>query len=109
MFVDELLGARDDGRLGVFLLHHHLVADHREVLRKDGQQLDDRLVLPGVQHAGAEIGLSQRGSVRFQTPFRHQLYHAIELRLRRFAAKDLAGLQKADQTISRSDRHRRVT
>ncbi len=35
------------GRLGVLLLHDDLVAQHREVLGKDAQQLDHGFVLPG--------------------------------------------------------------
>ena len=93
------------GRLGVILLHHHLVAQHGEVLGEDGQQFDHGFVLLARHDPGVEIGLLQFRGVHVHSPFADQPHRALELGPGGRLAKHLAGLQEADQPVAQPHRH----
>ena len=78
------------------------------MLRKDGQQLDHRLVPVCSARPGGEIGLFELGLVHVDPPFLHQLKRALELGFGGSLAKHLAGLQEADQPVPQAHRHRCV-
>ncbi|MDB6058204.1 MAG: hypothetical protein JWO95_2048 [Verrucomicrobiales bacterium] len=108
VFDDELFGARDRWRLGIVLLHQELIANQRDVLGENSQQLHNRIVLAWRNNLGVGVEALQLLGADVQTPFRHELGGARDLRLRRLPAQNLASLEEADQLLTLANRHGRI-
>lgn len=108
IFNNEFLRPLDHRRFGVFTVDNNLVADHRNMLGKDAEQFDHRLVLFGRQHLGSKIDALQPFPAHLQTPFGDEPGRALDLGGRGFFAQHLAGLEEADQLLAQTNRHRRI-
>ena len=106
VLLDEVLGAGDHRRLGVGGADHDLVAHHAEVVGKDVEQVERGLVPLGWEHGRVEVGRVQLLARLHDAPFSGELGGAVELRLGRLAAEDLAGLEIADGLVTSADRDR---
>ena len=68
MIVNVSARFADDGRLGIFLLDEHLIAQHGKVLCKNAKQLDGGIMLLLVDDFAGEISFSQRLGIQIQLP-----------------------------------------
>lgn len=100
MGLNVFLGAGDDRWLGVGPLHEDLIADNGQVLRKDCQQLHNRIVVFGGNKLGVEVNVAQLFVVNMDAPLGNEAGGAVQLRLGGGFAEHLTGLQEANQPFS---------
>ena len=72
------------------------------MLREDGEQMHDGLVLFRADNAGLEVSFLEFAQVHFPAPVGEELDGFGELRLAGFLEENLAGLKKAKQQYSKS-------
>ena len=69
MLANVITRARDGFRLGVAALQSQLIGAQRQVLREDGQQLDERFVLPPGKDTGIEVSFFDFFQINVRAPF----------------------------------------
>src|SRR6266576_3519757 len=73
MAIDEVSRAADRERLGVLLLNDDLIAEHGQMLAKDGEEADHRIILALCENPRMKVGLFELMQIHFESPV-HQLF-----------------------------------
>jgi len=105
MFTNEVFCLGNHWRLGVIPLDEDLVAQHRQMFGKNGEQLDRRRVLFARDDPGCEVRFLQNAWLEVHSPTRQQIDGLSKLPLSRLPPEHRAGPQKANQPVPQPHRH----
>src|SRR5438034_9002933 len=97
MLANVITRARDGFRLGVAALQRELIGAQRQVLREDGQQLDERFVLLPGKDTSVEVSFLDFFQINVRAPFDERFGNRIEPAFLRMVQQNVAGTEKCYQ------------